>query len=130
MSPRTLTAAPDDRSMWRRLLARTHPDAGGTHDLFIWAALVRDLVCGDRAKSTAGRTFAESRLLIGPARVPWDGEAGDDFEEATASATRMKRLRRTINAVAGARLGNDRGACIWSLPCARHASTRGEALLR
>jgi hypothetical protein len=31
--------------MWRRLLARAHPDAGGTHELFIWAGAVRDVVC-------------------------------------------------------------------------------------
>jgi len=31
--------------MWRRLLARAHPDAGGTHELFIWAGVVRNVVC-------------------------------------------------------------------------------------
>jgi hypothetical protein len=31
--------------MWRRLLARAHPDAGGRHELFIWAGAVRDVVC-------------------------------------------------------------------------------------
>ena len=30
MSPRALTAAPDDRSMWRRALAKLHPDGGGS----------------------------------------------------------------------------------------------------
>ena len=34
MSPRTPTLPPTDRNMWRRLVARTHPDAGGDHDPF------------------------------------------------------------------------------------------------
>jgi hypothetical protein len=32
--------------MWGRLVARTHPDAGGTHELFIWTMATRDVVCG------------------------------------------------------------------------------------
>lgn len=32
--------------MWRRLVARAHPDAGGSHDLFIWTGALRELVCG------------------------------------------------------------------------------------
>src|SRR5215212_9648433 len=47
---RTPTHPPTDRSMWRRLLARAHPDAGGTHELFIWAGAVRDVVCGSRLR--------------------------------------------------------------------------------
>lgn len=34
---RTSTPAPTDRSMWRRLLMRAHPDQGGDKDLFVWA---------------------------------------------------------------------------------------------
>jgi hypothetical protein len=41
----TPTLPPDDHGMWRRLLARAHPDSGGTHELFIWAGTVRDVVC-------------------------------------------------------------------------------------
>ncbi|MCA1718964.1 MAG: hypothetical protein LC781_19760 [Actinobacteria bacterium] len=41
---RTLTKSPDDKVMWRRLIARTHPDAGGDHELFIWTGAVRDLL--------------------------------------------------------------------------------------
>ena len=33
---RTLTAAPTDRSMWRRLLHVVHPDKGGDAELFVW----------------------------------------------------------------------------------------------
>ncbi|MDP9477884.1 MAG: hypothetical protein M3R38_19745 [Actinomycetota bacterium] len=42
---RTVTQPPDDPKMWRRLVARTHPDAGGDHELFIWAAALKDAVC-------------------------------------------------------------------------------------
>jgi hypothetical protein len=42
----------EDRRMWRLLLARLHPDAGGDHDLFAFACAVRDEVSG-------GRHFAE-----------------------------------------------------------------------
>ena len=33
VSPRTPTVPLDDPRMWRRLVARTHPDAGGDHEL-------------------------------------------------------------------------------------------------
>src|SRR5829696_3152345 len=32
----------EDRRMWRLLLARLHPDAGGDHDLFAFACAMRD----------------------------------------------------------------------------------------
>jgi hypothetical protein len=74
--------------MWRRLLARAHPDAGGTHELFIWAGAVRDLVCGESSKSAAGRTFTESRPQAEDiARVPYPAEAA--FEECTRTALRV-----------------------------------------
>lgn len=44
---RTPTLPPTDRSMWRRLVARAHPDAGGDHELFIWTGVVRDVVCAE-----------------------------------------------------------------------------------
>jgi hypothetical protein len=37
-------ASCEDRRMWRLLLARLHPDAGGDHDLFAFACAVRDEV--------------------------------------------------------------------------------------
>jgi hypothetical protein len=43
---RTPTLPPNDRGMWRRLVSRAHPDAGGDHDLFIWAVATRTVVCG------------------------------------------------------------------------------------
>ncbi len=48
-------AAFEDRRMWRLLLARLHPDAGGDHDLFAFACAVRDEVSGGaRAAGQAG----------------------------------------------------------------------------
>jgi hypothetical protein len=38
----------EDRRMWRLLLARLHPDAGGDHDLFAFACAVREEVSGGR----------------------------------------------------------------------------------
>src|SRR5215218_7876446 len=45
---RTPTRPPTDRGMWRRLLARVHPDAGGDDELFVWAKSLEELV---RAKA-------------------------------------------------------------------------------
>lgn len=47
MSPRTPTLPPHEPLMWRKLLARAHPDAGGDHELFVWTSHVREVVCSD-----------------------------------------------------------------------------------
>jgi hypothetical protein len=54
----------DDRRMWRLLLARLHPDAGGDQDLFAFACALRDEMSrgatpvedagGDEARNAAG----------------------------------------------------------------------------
>ena len=44
MSKITTSTSVTDSRMWRRLLARTHPDSGGDHELFVWAQSVRDTV--------------------------------------------------------------------------------------
>jgi hypothetical protein len=69
--------------MWRRLLARAHPDAGGTHELFIWAAVVRDVLCGgelgseiprrERRKQPSRRREASTSNTA--ERVPFDEDA-------------------------------------------------------
>jgi hypothetical protein len=81
MSPQTPTLPPNDRSMWRRLVSRAHPDAGGGHDLFIWTVAVRDVVCGKVA--SAGH-FSEPRPAEEPARVPFD--PATEFSQLTARA--------------------------------------------
>ena len=46
----------EDRRMWRLLLARLHPDAGGDHDVFAFACAVRDEVSGGvRVAGNTGR---------------------------------------------------------------------------
>jgi hypothetical protein len=42
---RTPTLPPDDKKMWRKLVALTHPDRGGDHELCIWTQNVREHVC-------------------------------------------------------------------------------------
>lgn len=50
-------ASSDDRRMWRLLLARLHPDAGGDHDLFAFACAIRDEMSG--ANCTVRNTGSE-----------------------------------------------------------------------
>ena len=40
MSKSTTATSATDPRMWRRLLARTHPDTGGDHELFVWTQSV------------------------------------------------------------------------------------------
>src|SRR5215207_8165983 len=47
MTPRTLTALPTDPRMWKRLLRLTHPDGGGTEDLFVWVRELQEHVAGN-----------------------------------------------------------------------------------
>ena len=49
-------AAPlQDRHMWRQLLARLHPDAGGDHKLFLFACALKESLCEERRAGTANR---------------------------------------------------------------------------
>jgi len=70
----------EDRRMWRLLLARLHPDAGGDHDLFTFACAMRDEMSGagnvakdaevvDGAPSTEG--------LVAPFLRAWQDTMGD-----------------------------------------------------
>jgi len=99
MSPRALTAAPDDRSMWRRALAKLHPDGGGTHDLFVWAGAVRDVVCDSSLRSERSAEAGanpepsdhpsrrrEPSTSEEPARVPYPPDETADFAALTARA--------------------------------------------
>lgn len=36
----------EDRYMWRMLLAKLHPDAGGDHELFLFACALKEGICG------------------------------------------------------------------------------------
>ena len=93
MSPRTPTLPPTEPTMWRKLLARTHPDAGGDHELFIWTGAVKDAVCGGglRVESKPPPRASELR----PPSPPPDDKPrisyppGTDFEEGMRVALRM-----------------------------------------
>lgn len=85
---RTPTLPPDDAKMWRKLIARTHPDAGGDHELFIWTGAVKEAICsGDPQARTRPRPQWPGEPREDVARVPFD--AGGDFEECTRTALRM-----------------------------------------
>ena len=72
---RTLTLPLDDRSMWRRLVGRSHPDAGGDDELFIWTVATRDAVCSDlRTEIPRVERRAPSTLGTGE-RVSFDEDA-------------------------------------------------------
>ena len=51
----------EDRRMWRLLLARLHPDAGGDHDLFAFACAVRDEVSRGEHPAQGAETGDEAR---------------------------------------------------------------------
>jgi len=80
--------------MWRKLLGRAHPDAGGSHELFVWAGALREMICdGDirmgpepsrrREEAATQRT---TQADDNP-RIPYP--PGTDFDAATREARRM-----------------------------------------
>ena len=78
----TPTLPLDDRSMWRRLVSRSHPDAGGSHELFIWTVAVRDVVCSLRDQDAVNAEpedhpsrQREPSTSAAPERVPFNEEA-------------------------------------------------------
>jgi hypothetical protein len=85
---RTPTLPFDDRSMWRRLVGRSHPDAGGDHELFIWTVATRDAICGGELEAEIPKVerWAPSTLGTGE-RVPFDAEAS--LENLTDRAVAM-----------------------------------------
>jgi hypothetical protein len=55
----------EDRRMWRLLLARVHPDAGGDHDLFAFACAIRDEVSrGNRSDNLRSTKRATAPFLL------------------------------------------------------------------
>ncbi len=78
MSPHTPTLPPTDRGMWRKLLARTHPDTGGDHDLFVWARELREIVATSvLTKTTPPRPATDDRPRV-PFAAPHDFDALED----------------------------------------------------
>jgi hypothetical protein len=90
--PRTVAPPLDDPRLWRRLVARTHPDAGGDHELFIWCGVVRNAVCGGELQVEPKRP--ETRHTPWTPPPPDDRPRirypdGTDFEELTRQALRV-----------------------------------------
>ncbi len=93
MTPRTPTLPPTEPTMWRKLLARTHPDAGGSHELFVWTGALREMICGGqlqvapKPRPTLQRPPQSAAQPDDTPRIPYP--TGADFEEGTREALRM-----------------------------------------
>jgi hypothetical protein len=80
----------EDRRMWRLLLARLHPDAGGDHDLFTFACAVRDEIsgAGSVAKDAMNDDGARSTEdLVTPFLRAWQ-DTMDDWSSGNRDALR------------------------------------------
>ena len=96
MTSRTQTRSPTDVSMWRRLVGRAHPDAGGDHELFIWTSRLRTVVCGGefetiKRKPAKGGTPRPSEASAPRERVPFDPGEAEDHNELTRRAIALGR---------------------------------------
>lgn len=74
--PKTATASPTDPRLWRLLLARAHPDAGGTGELFVWAQGLREVLADGAPTGEAygRRNTASSSPTEEPDRIPFDAD--------------------------------------------------------
>ncbi len=137
MSPRTVAPPLDDPRLWRRLVARTHPDAGGEHELFIWCGVVRNAVCGGELRVDPKPTAGTSQLSPSPSppddkpRVPY--ATGLDFEEVTRAALRetgpyASVLSLLADCYPQSRLAHEqhRGACYKRLAAIGHLTGMGK----
>jgi hypothetical protein len=78
----------EDRRMWRLLLARLHPDAGGDHDLFAFACAIRDEVSrGDR-----GDNLRSTKRSVAPFLRTWQ-EAMGHWSSSNQDALKTFRTR-------------------------------------
>jgi hypothetical protein len=85
----------ENRRMWRLLLARLHPDAGGDHDLFTFACAMRDEMSS--ASSLAKDTEREDSVrgtegLVAPFLRAWQDAMGD-WSSGNRNALRNLRTR-------------------------------------
>lgn len=79
----------NNKTMWRELLKRTHPDASGNHELFIFTMKLRDAVCGSELVPATSRREPRDRSRHDQqqARVPFDPFA--NFEALTDRAVAL-----------------------------------------
>ena len=66
-------ASTKDRRMWRQLLARLHPDAGGDPELFLFACSVKDQICKPQRP---GSRSAHRGREAGPFLRSWQDTMG------------------------------------------------------
>jgi hypothetical protein len=71
-------APPQDRRFWRLLLRRAHPDAGGSHDLFLWTQSVREYVASDASVEPPPRARRQ------PPQHPPSSACGDRVDYSPA----------------------------------------------
>ncbi len=89
MTPRTLTAPVTDKRMWRKLLMRTHPDHGGTSELFVWVSALHEHVAGDAledVRSPYQRRHPPPHYRTADDAVRVEYSATLDFASVTGSA--------------------------------------------
>lgn len=61
----------EDRHMWRMLLAKLHPDAGGDHELFLFACALKERIYGgSRVRWKHVRNDDERRAERPPEHFP------------------------------------------------------------
>jgi hypothetical protein len=80
--------------MWRRVLARCHPDAGDAADLFAWVGGVREFVCREERSSFRNENPPRAYSTVEYAeRVPYDAALGfvDEFVTLTMRAVSVGR---------------------------------------
>jgi hypothetical protein len=92
---RTPTHPPNHKGMWRRMLARCHPDAGGAHELFVWAMATRDVVCGGELRSEIPRRET-SRRRDNSTRGPSERIPFDQFAEFALLTDRAVTMAATV----------------------------------
>jgi hypothetical protein len=82
---RTPTLPPDDKNMWRKLVALTHPDRGGDHELYIWTQNVREHVCNGVTTSwPQPKPEPKPRTVYEDGRVPFTSDSIFGVLTATA----------------------------------------------
>ncbi len=81
---RTPTLPVDDPRMWWRLIAKTHPDAGSSNELFIWAGKLKEFVCSDLPPEAPKPIRPEPTRDTEPDHVPFSPTA--DFASLTRRA--------------------------------------------
>ena len=80
-------ASSEDSKMWRLLLARLHPDAGGDHDLFVFASALREEMFSENraARTTVSSNVRGAQRAAAPFLQTWQ-EAMDHWSTSNHDA--------------------------------------------